>query len=114
MPELAFRQVHLDFHTSEKIPGVGSEFDADRFVETLKRAAVNSITLFSRCHHGLIYHDTQFTELRHPGLTCNLLPRQIEACHAAGIRAPIYLTMAWDEYQSRSHPDWLHPHAQGR
>src|SRR2546425_65006 len=114
MPELAFRQVHLDFHTSEKTPGVGSEFDADRFVEPLKRAAVNSITLFSRCHHGLIYHDTKFTELRHPGLTCNLLPRQIEACHAAGIRAPIYLTVGWDEYQSRAHPEWLQRDAEGR
>src|SRR5688500_3686339 len=72
MNAIPFRQVHLDFHTSEKIPGVGSEFDANQFVETLKRAAVNSITLFSRCHHGMIYHDTRFTHLRHPGLKGNL------------------------------------------
>src|SRR5947209_12324898 len=64
MQEIPFRQVHLDFHTSEQIPGVGSEFDPARFVETLQRAAVNSITLFSRCHHGMIYHDTQFANLR--------------------------------------------------
>src|ERR1051326_8345058 len=112
--ELAFRQVHLDFHTSEKIPGIGSEFNAPEFVDTLKRAHVNSITLFSRCHHGMIYHDTRFTELRHPGLTCNLLPEQIDACHAAGIRAPIYITVGWDEAQSRAHPEWLQRDAEGR
>jgi hypothetical protein len=49
---MPFRQVHLDFHTSEQIPGVGSRFDGERFAETLKRAHVNSITCFSRCHHG--------------------------------------------------------------
>ncbi len=114
MQEIPFRQVHLDFHTSELIPGIGSEFDAARFAATLQRAAVNSITLFSRCHHGMIYHDTKFTELRHPGLTCNLLKEQIEACHAAGIRAPIYITVGWDEAQSRAHPEWLQRNAEGR
>ena len=48
MQEIPFRQVHLDFHTSEQIPGVGSEFDPARFVETLRRAAVNSITVSMR------------------------------------------------------------------
>jgi hypothetical protein len=29
MPTMPFRQVHLDFHTSEQIPGVGSRFDGE-------------------------------------------------------------------------------------
>jgi hypothetical protein len=114
MQEIAFRQVHLDFHTSEQIPGIGSEFEPAQFVETLRRAAVNSITLFSRCHHGMIYHDTKFAELRHPGLKGNLLAQQVEACHSAGIRAPIYITVGWDEAQSRRHPEWLQRSAEGR
>ena len=32
---LRYRQVHLDFHTSERIPGVGSRFDADAFGNAL-------------------------------------------------------------------------------
>lgn len=99
---LRFRQVHLDFHTSEQIPGIGSRFNGEQFAETLKKAHVNSITCFSRCHHGMIYHDTRFTEARHPHLTCNLLGEQIAACHAAGIRVPIYITVGWDELQTRS------------
>ena len=46
MHKLRFRQVHLDFHTSEQIPGIGSEFDADEFAATLKAAHVNSVTVF--------------------------------------------------------------------
>ncbi len=37
-PELVgsrFRQIHLDFHTSEHIPDVGAEFDADTFGNVL-------------------------------------------------------------------------------
>lgn len=113
MHELRFRQVHLDFHTSEKIPGIGSEFHPDEFVETLKRAHVNSVTLFSRCHHGWIYHETRFPN-KHPHLTCDLLALQIEACHKHDIRCPIYITVGWDEYMARTHPEWLEVDASGK
>ncbi|HOX37708.1 MAG TPA: beta-galactosidase trimerization domain-containing protein [Candidatus Brocadiia bacterium] len=108
MNRLRYRQIHLDFHTSEDVPGIGSEFDADEFADTLKAAHVNSITCFSRCHHGWIYHDTEkFPERRHPNLECNLLKEQIEACHARDIRVPIYITVQWDLFTSRRHPEWL-------
>jgi hypothetical protein len=38
MFKLRFRQIHLDFHTSEQIPGIGSRFDPEEFAETLARA----------------------------------------------------------------------------
>jgi hypothetical protein len=115
MTDLRFRQVHLDFHTSERIPGIGSEFDADEFADTLKAAHVNSVTSFSRCHHGMLYHDTAlFPERRHPGLTCNLLPLQIEACHRRDIRVPIYITVRWDYLTAQQHPEWLCQDENGR
>ena len=97
---LAFRQVHLDFHNSELMTGIGSRFDAQCFADTLQNAHVNSITCFSKCHHGMIYHDTRFPA-RHPHLEVNLLKEQIEACHAAGIRVPIYISVGLDEYMAR-------------
>ncbi len=33
---MRFRQVHLDFHTSEHIDGIGADFDPETFVSTLK------------------------------------------------------------------------------
>ena len=80
---LPYREIHLDFHTSEEIPGIGADFDPDEFADTLVKARVNSITCFARCHHGWIYYDTDLNpERRHPHLTRNLLKEQIEACHA--------------------------------
>jgi len=107
-PELRYRQIHLDFHTSEAIEGIGAQFDAEEFVATLDRARVNSITCFARGHHGWIYFDTQrFPERRHPHLKCNLLKEQIDACHARNIRVPIYVTVQWDHLTAHQHPDWL-------
>ena len=46
------RQVHLDYHCSEKISDIGTRFDKKEFQETLIKAKVNSINLFAKCHHS--------------------------------------------------------------
>jgi len=106
---LRFRQIHLDFHTSEKIAGVGSRFDAVQFADTLSNACVDSVTCFARCHHGRLYYPSkQFAHLIHPHLANHdLLIEQIKACHARDIRVPAYVTVQWDAVQSADHPEWL-------
>ena len=108
--ELPFRQVHLDFHTSGDIENIGQNFNPDAFISKLKKAKVNSVTCFGRCHHGFVYYDTKrFAERRHPHLKkgLNLLNEQINICHKNGIRVPVYLTVQWDHYTSHQHPEWL-------
>ena len=108
MKNLPFRQIHLDFHTSEHLPAVGSAFDADAFADCLVEARVNSINLFARGHHGWIYYDTKaHPERRHPNLTCNLLKEQVEACQARGIKTPIYSSVQTDKYSGINHPEWV-------
>jgi len=113
--ELRFRQVHLDFHTSESIESIGLDFDPDEFAETLVKANVNSISCFARCHHGWLYFDSKaFPERKHPHLKKELLPQQIDACHRRGIRVPIYITVQWDHYTATRHPEWVAQDAEGR
>ncbi|MFJ7933300.1 alpha-amylase family protein [Sporosarcina sp. NPDC096371] len=109
MSELKYRQVHLDFHTSEYIPNVGSDFDAEEFVETLKVASVDSITCFARCHHGWLYYPSKNRpDLIHPNIyNKNLLLEQIDVCHKNDIKVPIYTTVQWDAYVMEHHPEWL-------
>jgi hypothetical protein len=102
---LRFRQVHLDFHTAETIPSVGRTFDAGDFQRSLQEACVDSITVFSKCHHGWSYHPTTVGEL-HPGLKFDLLKAQIEACHAIGVRAPVYLSAGLDERMAVRRGEW--------
>jgi hypothetical protein len=102
---MRYRQIHLDFHTSERIPGIGSRFEARDFATTLADASVDSVTVFSKCHHGWSYHPTKVGK-QHPNLDFDLLRAQIDALHGAGINAPVYLSAGWDELAARENPGW--------
>ena len=86
---LPFRQVHLDFHTSGAIAGIGSHFSKEQFQTALQEGHVNSITVFSKCHHGWSYHPTAVNRM-HPGLSFDLLGAQLEACAEIGDISPIF------------------------
>lgn len=106
---LSPRQVHLDFHTSEKIPGIAADFDPEAFARTFKDAYVSSVTVFARCHHGWLYYPSKrFPEMVHPNLVNkNLLLEQVDALHKYGINAPVYITVQWDYQAAKTHPEWL-------
>lgn len=104
---LRYRQVHLDFHTSEHIPNIGRDFDAKNFVSKLKDAHVDSITLFARCHHGWCYYPSEIGA-PHPELARpDLLGEMVTACRDADIETPIYITVQWDENLARTRPEFL-------
>lgn len=109
MIQLSPRQIHLDFHTSENIPGIAACFDAEEFARTAKEASVTSMTVFARCHHGWLYYNSQkFPELVHPHLqNKDLLIEQVHALHSQGVRAPVYITVQWDYHSATTHPEWL-------
>jgi len=93
---------------------VGSEFDAEAFAATFKAAHVNSVNVFSKCHHGQSYYPTE-VGVQHPALKGrDLLGEQIEALHRAGIRAPIYTTIGWEEDVARRFPEWRQIRHDGR
>lgn len=109
MQAMRYRQVHMDFHTSEWISEVGALFDPEVFAETLAKAHVDSVTCFARCHHGWLYYDSKnMPALKHPELQRkNLLKDQVVACHKRNIKVPIYTTVQWDGRVAKAHPEWL-------
>ncbi len=105
------RTIHLDFHTGPDVPDVGASFDPERFAATFAAAHVDSVTVFAKCHHGRLYYGTDRLE-RHPGLAADLdlLKEQVDALHAVGIRAPVYLSVQVDEHAALTHPEWVAQH----
>ncbi len=98
------RQVHLDFHTNGTMP-VGKNFSKEQFQSALKAGHVNSITVFSKCHHGWSYHPTEANEI-HPELDFDLLGAQLEACKEIDVNAPVYISAGFDEKDWEKHPEW--------
>ena len=93
MRQISPRQVHLDFHTSELMPDIGLNFDPEQFARTAKEAAVSSMTVFARGHHGMIFYDSKKNPERvHPNLKRkNLMVDEVRALHSVGISAPVYI-----------------------
>ncbi len=98
------RQVHLDFHTNGTLP-VGKNFSKEQFQSALKAGHVDSITVFSKCHHGWSYHPTEVNEM-HPCLDFDLLGAQLEACKEIGVNAPVYISAGFDEKEFKNRPEW--------
>jgi hypothetical protein len=113
MHKLPSRQVHLDFHTSADCEHVGADFDPGRFARTFRDAHVNSVTVFAKCHHGFSYYPTE-VGTQHPHLDFDLLGAQIEALHRHGIRAPIYISVMWDDLAGQQHPEWIAVDREGK
>lgn len=105
MDKLRFRQIHLDFHTSEHVPGIGSKFDKKEWQDRLKKAHVDSITSFSLCHHGWSYHPTKFGKM-HPHLDFDLLRAQMDASKEINVNVPVYLSAGLNNMISDIHPEW--------
>ena len=112
---IRYRQVHLDFHTSEHLPGdpntdaghIGDHFDPEEWTRLLKLGKVDAINLFAKGHHSWSYYPTKVGR-PHPKLKpgLDLLGEQIKACHAADIRCPIYFTVGWSSNDAEDHPEW--------
>ena len=103
------RQVHLDFHTNGTLP-VGKNFSKEQFQAALKAGHVDSITVFSKCHHGWSYHPTEANEM-HPGLDFDLLGAQLEACKEINVNAPVYISAGYDEKEFVKRPEWRWRHS---
>ena len=87
------RQVHLDFHTSEKLPFIGKDFSKKQFQEALKLGNIDAINIFAKCHHSWSYYPTKVGKM-HPNLDFDLLGAQIEACHG-NRRSSSFILYIW-------------------
>ncbi|MBQ4226670.1 MAG: beta-galactosidase trimerization domain-containing protein [Clostridia bacterium] len=107
MRKLPTRQVHLDFHTSPLIPGVGARFDKKQFQAALIEGDVNSITVFAKCHHGYCYYPSK-VGTQHPTMQqgFDLTGAMMDAAHEVGADAPIYITAGWSALDAANHPEW--------
>jgi len=114
MEPLRFRQIHLDFHTSEAIPGVGKDWDKGHFQEMLSLGQVDSINIFGKCHHGWCYYPTKVPlSAQHPTLEFDLLGAMIEAAHEIDVKVPVYISVGLDEKLVATQSHWLRRNKDG-
>lgn len=102
----AYRRVHMDFHNPDFLSDIGKNLDPKIYVGTLKKANINSLVVFAKCHHGNSYYPTRAGR-RHPALGRDILGEILEECNRQGITPLVYYSVAWDKYVEEKNPDWL-------
>jgi len=100
------RKIHLDFHTHPNTPGIGLNFDAGAFADTLASANVNYVATPGKCHFGNIYYRSRIGH-SHPNL-CDpeMFPATVAACNARGIKVQSYWTLGLDAHVAVQRPEW--------
>ena len=104
------RRLHLDFHNPAGIPDIGADFDAKEFVQTVKGAGFDGVTVFAMDSHGHCYFPTKKGR-SHPSLRQDLLGGMVRACHEGGLKVAAYMSVGCNSY-ARS--EWLQVDKNGR
>ncbi len=107
------RKIHLDFHTAPETQGIGQDFDAELFADTLAAAQVNYLATPGKCHFGHVYYAAKVA-IPHPHLADpDLFPRTVAACLKRGIRTQAYWTLGLDATRAKLNPAWRQTFADG-
>lgn len=106
LPARPWRKIHLDYHNSQHMPGIGAAFDAEEFGDRLVQGHVSAIVVFAKDMHGYFYYPSAYGPV-HPHLSTDLLGPQVDACRRRGIKVYAYYCVTWDNYLAERHPEWL-------
>lgn len=106
LPRRPWRKVHQDFHNTEHVGRIGARFDPDEYGDRLLAANVDAIVTFAKDMHGYFYYPSAHGPV-HPGLSFDLLGKQVEACRKRGIAVYAYYCVSWDHHLARTRPEWL-------
>ncbi|WP_320127822.1 beta-galactosidase trimerization domain-containing protein [uncultured Sphaerochaeta sp.] len=106
MYTIPFRHIHLDFHTSGLIDGIGKDYSKQEFQQALEDGCVDSITLCAKCHHGWMYYPSMAFEM-HPHLRFDLFGDMVAAAKEMGLTVEAYVSVGYDEKIALLHSDYL-------
>jgi len=101
------RGVNPEFHNPGFVKNIGRNFDAKAFVSAYRESGVNTInTLFTKCHHGYSYYDTQIGT-KHPHLKIDMVGEITEEARRQGIKVKAYYSIGWDDLAAHNNKDWV-------
>ena len=102
-----------DNHTMPACPDVGANFDAETFIDRIKRCGVDQLTFHARCNLGMAYYDTKIG-IKHPSLKYDLFGKLADACKRKNIALIAYLNGGISSAEGLLHREWTTLYFDGR
>ena len=107
------RAIHYDFHTLPHIDDIASNWDAEKFAKTLKKANVEIINATTQCNIGHAYFPTKIGVM-YPGLKVDLFGELVRACKKEGIKVVGYVSTGLNHEACNRHPEWSRVNEEGQ
>ena len=102
----AFQRSVVDMHISADDERFLSEFDPQAYVQQLVKGQVQSTVLYANSHAGLCTFPTRVGKM-HPGLKGRDVLAEVSGlCRDAGIAVVVYVSLIYDTWAYRGHPEW--------
>ena len=95
----------MDFHMPEFPKNAIKRFDPKSFVDHLERGKINMVALFSKCHFGNSFYNTNAGH-KHSGLPQDFLMEAATECRKRGIFTYAYYSLCTDVLAYREHENW--------
>ena len=102
----AYRRNCIDMHITQDDDSFMSKFDAQTYVEMLMRSQSQSAVVYAHSHVGYCYFPSKVGPM-HKGLNGrDIFSEVVDLCHENGIAVVAYLSLIFDTWVYRNHPDW--------
>ncbi|MFH1007459.1 MAG: hypothetical protein V1800_08160 [Candidatus Latescibacterota bacterium] len=102
----SYRRNLVDMHIADWDERFLSEFDPEKYVETVCLSDPTAAMVYAHSHVGHCYYPT---EVGHPHASLhgrNVFGEVIDGFHRRGVDVVAYYSLIFDDYASRRNPDW--------
>lgn len=110
--DIGKKQIDIDFHFIEGIPGMLTETDPKKMMEMVKETGAETVMVYAKDHWGNVYHDTKIAN-KHKALKTDLLREWLKEAKKLGLKTIVFFSLMWDQYAAENNPDWVSRNADG-
>ena len=104
--EGVYRRCVVDMHITDVNAKFLAEFDADRYVEMLRLSQSQSVVMYAHSVVGKVFYPSRVGAAHHNLQGRNIVQEVIDRCHQHDIAVVLYMSLVWDTWAYRNHPDW--------
>lgn len=109
-----YRRAVIDQHITDSNAAFLADFDAEHYVGMVRRSQAQVMFMYAQSVVGQAFYPSKVAPV-HANLKGRNLPQEvIDEARRHGLKVVLYMSLVWDTWACRNHPDWKIRDTQGR
>ena len=101
-----YRRAVIDQHITDSNADFLADFDAEHYVGMVRRSQAQVMFMYAQSVVGQAFYPSQVAPV-HANLKGRNLPQEvIDEARRHGLKVVLYMSLVWDTWACRNHPDW--------